>query len=199
MLETLEHLDVALFYFINDSLQNPVFNVLMPWVTDLNKQRMVLILVAVGLGFLVVKGKQKGRIAVALLVVAIVFSDQLNSSMIKYFLARPRPCQILSNVHLLVSCGSGFSFPSSHAVNNFCGATVLAFVFQRAGKWLFLFATVVAFSRVYVGVHYPSDVLTGSIVGMLCGLVVIAVFLWLQQKMLIARQRGHIDKETVRS
>lgn len=182
MIETLEHLDTVLFYFINHSLQNPVFNVVMPWVTDLNKQRIVLILVALGLGFLFVKGKQKGRIAVALLVVAIVLSDQINSSLVKYWLERPRPCHILKNVHLLVSCGSGFSFPSSHAVNNFCGATVLAFVFQRAGKWLFVFASVVAFSRVYVGVHYPSDVLAGAVVGMLCGLIVIAAFVWLQER-----------------
>jgi undecaprenyl-diphosphatase len=199
MIETLEHLDVALFRFINDSLQNPLFDVAMPWVTDFNKHRMVLILVAVGLGLLVVKGKEKGRTAVALLVSAIVLSDQLNSSVIKYLLERPRPCHILQNIHLLVTCGSGFSFPSSHAVNNFCGATVLAFVFPRAGKWLFLFATVVAFSRVYVGVHYPSDVLAGAIVGFFCGLVVIAVFVWLQQKIVIARQRRPVATDNARS
>jgi undecaprenyl-diphosphatase len=176
MLNYLANLDTAIFHFLNRTLQNPVFDIVMPFVTDLNKEKIMLILVAVVLIAMLVKGGRHERLAVITLIVGIIFSDQLNSSVAKFILERPRPCHVLGDVRLLVSCGSGFSFPSSHAVNNFCGAVILAFFVRGAAPWLFSFAALVSFSRVYVGVHYPSDVLAGAILGSLCGIIVIFLF-----------------------
>jgi undecaprenyl-diphosphatase len=181
MTDFLQQLDTLCFYFFNRTIQNSFFDVLMPWITDLNKQRPVLAVVAILLGTLAYRGGRKERVAVFVLVVAVAISDHMNSSIVKYLLERPRPCHVLTNVHLLVGCGSGYSFPSSHAVNNFCGAIVLAFFFQKAARWLFLFAATVAFSRVYVGVHYPSDVLAGAVIGLACGLTAIGLFLLLEK------------------
>jgi undecaprenyl-diphosphatase len=100
----------------------------------------------------------------------------LNSSVLKFIIERPRPCHELANVHLLVSCGSGYSFPSSHAVNNFAAAIVLAYFLPRWAWAFFSFAALVAFSRVYVGVHYPSDVVAGTVIGLAIGGGVIIVF-----------------------
>jgi undecaprenyl-diphosphatase len=191
MLDYLQNLDASVFHFINGSLQNPVLDLLMPFITDLNKHTTVLVLVGVVLIVLAVKGGARGRIAVAALAIGILFSDQLNSSVAKFILERPRPCHVLSNVHLLVGCGSGYSFPSSHAVNNFCGAVILSFFFPEAAVWLYAFAAVVSFSRVYVGVHYPSDILGGAIIGICCGLIIIFVFLLLENsyRRLITRRK----------
>lgn len=191
MLDYLQNLDASLFHFINRSLQNPVLDVIMPFITDLNKHTTVLIIVGVLLVLLFVRGGTKGKYAVVALAFGILFSDQLNSSVAKFILARPRPCHVLQNVHLLVGCGSGYSFPSSHAVNNFCGAIILSFFFPRAAVWLYSFALVVCFSRVYVGVHYPADVLGGAVIGICCGLVIIALFLWIEHLAgTIIRRRG---------
>ncbi len=179
-MDYLQNLDAAIFHFINGTLQNPVFDILMPFITDLNKHTSVLVIVGVILVLLAVKGGAKGRIAVVVLVLGIVFSDQLNSTVTKFLLARPRPCHALQHVHLLVSCGSGYSFPSSHAVNNFCGAVILSFFFPQAAVWLYTFAGVVSFSRVYVGVHYPADIVGGAFLGICCGLCIIALFLWIE-------------------
>jgi undecaprenyl-diphosphatase len=178
MADYLQYLDRSVFYFVNKSLQNSVLDFFMPFITDLNKQKVILVTVAVLLILLMVKGGKRGIFAVVALAVGILFSDQLNSSVAKFLLERPRPCHVLQNVHLLVSCGSGYSFPSSHAVNNLCGAVIVAFFFPRAAGWLFSFAAIVCFSRVYVGVHYPSDVLGGAVIGITCGLVIVALFLW---------------------
>lgn len=176
-MDFLQNLDVSVFRFINGSLQNSVLDVLMPFITDLNRHTSVLVVVGLLLVLLFIKGGNKGKYAVVALAFGILFSDQLNSSVAKFILARPRPCHVLPYVHLLVGCGSGFSFPSSHAVNNFCGAVILSFFFPQAAVWLYSFAAIVSFSRVYVGVHYPSDVLGGAVIGIVCGLIIIALFL----------------------
>jgi undecaprenyl-diphosphatase len=185
----LNSIDVALFHFFNGSVCNSVFDFLMPIITDLNKQRIVLVFVALVLLWMLIRGRRHVRIAAILLIITIVISDQLNSSVIKYWLVRPRPCHALQNVNLLVSCGSGFSFPSSHAVNNFAGALILAFFFPRAKWWFFGFAAIVAFSRVYVGVHYPSDVIGGAVIGLFCAGSVLLVFIALEKLWYSFRQR----------
>jgi undecaprenyl-diphosphatase len=130
---------------------------------------------------MLIRGNRHARIAALLLIVTIVFSDQFSSSTIKYWFERPRPCHVLHNVRLLVSCGSGYSFPSSHAVNNFAGALILAFFFPRGKWWFFGFAAIVAYSRVYVGAHYPSDILGGAIIGLCCAASVLVAFIALEK------------------
>jgi undecaprenyl-diphosphatase len=181
VVDFLNSLDISLFHFINSSLSNPVFDFLMPILTDLNKQRLVLAAVLVLLLWGFVRGKRHVRIALALLIITIIFTDQFNSSVIKHWFERPRPCHSLHQLHLLVSCGSGFSFPSSHAVNNFAGALIIAFFFPRGKWWSFGFASMVAFSRVYVGVHYPFDVIGGAVIGLFCAGIVLLLYSALEQ------------------
>ncbi len=175
-MDILQAIDVSLFRSLNGGLANPVFDLLMPFLTDLNKQKIVLVLVAVIILWMLVKGDRSIRWAAVLLIVTIAVSDQLSSSVIKHWFERPRPCHMLANVRLLVDCGSGFSFPSSHAVNNFAGALVLAWFIPRGVWWFFGFAAVVAFSRIYVGVHYPLDILGGAVIGLVCGGLVLVLF-----------------------
>lgn len=175
-MDALLNIDRQLFFFLNGGLQNPLFDVLMPFVTDLNRKPIALVVVAILWLLLLWKGGTRGRIAALLLIPTITLSDQLNSSWLKYIIERPRPCHELWDLHLLVGCGSGYSFPSSHAVNNFAGALVLSYFLPRWTWAFFTFAAIVAFSRIYVGVHYPSDIVAGAIVGLAIGAVVILLF-----------------------
>ena len=176
MTELLYSIDVAVFFFINHSLANPVFDIVMPFLTDLNKIWIGKTVYLLGFLWLVVKGGRNGRIAAAVLITGIVVSDQLSSAVLKPIVGRIRPCFALNGVRLLVEGGSGLSFPSSHAVNNFCAATILAAFYKRQ-QWIwYSIAALVAFTRPYVGVHYPSDVLGGAIIGAACGMAL--TFLW---------------------
>lgn len=176
MADFLYSVDLGIFYFINHTLQNAVFDAVMPVVTDLNKIPAVLVAVAGLLVLLAARGGATGRSAVIVLIITIAFSDQLNSSWVKHLFERVRPCHVLNDVHLLVSCGSGYAFPSSHAVNNAAGAVVLSFFYRKWTAAFVAFAALVAFSRVYVGVHYPGDVLGGLLLGSACGGLTVLLF-----------------------
>ncbi len=186
MIEFLSSLDLSLFYFGNRTLQNPLFDLVMPFITDLNKKPVAFVIAAILWLLLLVKGGKQGRMAALLLIPTIALGDQLNSSFLKHLFERLRPCHTLPDVHLLVSCGSGYSFPSSHAVNNFAAALVLSY-FERKWTWAFFtFAGTVAFSRVYVGAHYPSDILAGAVVGLIAGLIILFLYIktaaWLAER-----------------
>jgi len=177
MAESLQALDRDLFYFINHSLHNSVFDVLMPFITKTDTLHFRLIFVALWL-LLILKGGRTGRVIAFLLVPLIAISDQVSSSVIKSWVGRLRPCWTLQDVRLLVPCGTGLSFPSSHAVNSFAAATLFSYYYRR-WTWAFMsYAALVAFSRPYVGVHYPSDIVGGALIGALIAALVI--LLWLQ-------------------
>ena len=166
--DLLYSIDTSIFFFINHTLANPVLDWLMPFLTDLNKHWQTLVVVGFLLAWMMIRGGRNGRTAGALLVISIVISDQLSSTLLKHLVGRLRPCHVLSGVRLLVDCGSGLSFPSSHAVNNFAGATILSTYYRKYRWWWFSFAALVALSRPYIGVHYPSDILGGAAIGWIC-------------------------------
>jgi len=176
VLDALVSFDRDLFLFLNQGVRNWLFDVTLPFLTDSNRKPLGIVILAILWLLLLTKGGRPGRIAALLLIPTIALSDQLSSSFLKFLIDRPRPCHELANVHLLVGCGSGYSFPSSHAVNNFAAAMVLSYFLPRWTWAFFCYASIIAFSRIYVGVHYPSDVLAGAIIGLAVGFVVIFAF-----------------------
>lgn len=100
---------------------------------------------------------------------------------------RVRPCNDMpfkEQVKVRVRCGSGYSMPSSHATNHFAMGVFLLMVFRRKWKpivWLaIVWAASISFAQIYVGVHYPGDILVGSILGVLIGLFTSSLFLFFQ-------------------
>jgi undecaprenyl-diphosphatase len=93
--------------------------------------------------------------------------------LLKNVVARPRPFETIAGLTVLGGFPSGFSFPSGHASSSFAGASALAFGFGKRGAIAaYVVAALIAASRVYIGVHYPSDVLAGAVIGVICAVVV---------------------------
>jgi undecaprenyl-diphosphatase len=94
---------------------------------------------------------------------------------LKPLFARPRPCHVLEHVRLLVGCGGAYGFPSNHACNFFGTATFFFYFYRKTGWVMFAPAILIGWSRVYVGVHYPSDAVGGALWGILLALFIIFV------------------------
>jgi undecaprenyl-diphosphatase len=106
---------------------------------------------------------------------ATVWTADLLTTGLKEVVDRERPYEVIPAADPLLRWDVSASFPSGHTATSVAGAVILAYLLGRGGLWLGLLAAAVAFSRVYVGVHYPLDVLAGAIVGAAVGLAAIAV------------------------
>ena len=177
----LQGIDERLFYFINVSLANPVTDRVMPFIT--NGDNWVIFFLVMWF-WLMVKGGARGRVLAILIILCVILSDQ-SSNFIKEYFERIRPCHTLQNVHLLIGCGSGKSFPSSHVVNNFAGAVLISHFYPKLKYLIYSTAFLVAISRVFVGVHYPFDTLGGIAIGIIIGSILVYVFELINKKLKI--------------
>jgi membrane-associated phospholipid phosphatase len=118
---------------------------------------------------------RKPVIFTTLVTAATVWAADLLTTALKASFDRPRPYDVVASADPLLRWDVASSFPSGHAATSAAGAVVLTYLIGRGGVWLGLLAAAVAFSRVYVGVHYPGDVLAGAAVGAAVGLLAIAL------------------------
>ncbi len=187
VLETLAAWDQAAFFWINQSWANPVLDRILPFLTDFDHWRIPVVVCLLALA---VFGGTKGRVTVLILVVVITLSDQTASALIKPLVGRVRPCNALEDVRLLIPRSGAFSFPSSHAANITAAALVLSVRYGRLKPVWIAVAVLVCLSRVYVGVHYPVDVLGGAGVGLAAGGLVLGIHRWAAPRVSWPRRRS---------
>jgi len=179
MLEIISGIDRAVFLFINQTLSNPVTDFLMPVITSdwvlraLYGSSILLILVA---------GNRRLRWMALFSIIVLSLTDSISAGMIKPMIERLRPCHAIDSVHLLVGCGGGYAMPSAHAANAFGQALFFGLPFGRLRWCLVGFATLVALSRVFIGVHYPADIVVGSLLGGMIGYGIARLYGWFERK-----------------
>jgi undecaprenyl-diphosphatase len=173
MIETLETIDGKLFVYLN-SRHSEFFDRVMWFVSGIPQWIPLYLLI---LGWIVYKFRRKSLLIILALALLIALSDQI-SVHIKLAVDRLRPCQdpdIRDWVHLVNGhCGGLYGFVSSHAANSFAFAVFTSLLFNNRYYTVFilLWASVVSYSRIYLGVHYPGDVLCGAILGVVLAFLV---------------------------
>lgn len=174
--------DRHLFHFINHDLTNPFFDWIMPWLRTAKNWIPLYIFF---IGFCIYKFKKQGIIIVILLALSAGFADFTSATLIKPLIKRERPCRdsIVSQTDITrINCGTGYSFPSTHATDHFAMAFFLILIFYKKWRWIWLWGILwagsISFAQVYVGVHYPIDIFCGAIYGALVGWL----FAWIYQR-----------------
>lgn len=164
-MDWLQKLDATLFRFFNDTLKNPVFDVVMPWLSG---NVLFVPLIVVAAIWLIGKQRHKGVLCFAMLALVIPLGDSYVCRTLKTSIQRPRPYVTLPEVHQppgVPPTSRYASMPSSHAANWFCATMIAWIYFRRSARFFIPIAAAVSFSRIYNGVHYPADILAGAILG----------------------------------
>lgn len=180
--QLLDQWDKKLFIILNSRFTNSVFDLLLPYFRDSVFWAPLYLFI---LAFITLNYGKKGWWWSIAFLCTVAITDMVSSRVFKEVFERLRPCQdpyFSENVRLLIKyCSGSFSFTSSHAANHFGIATFVTFTFYPTfGRWLllsYLWAFFIAYAQVYVGVHYPLDVIGGAVIGLLAGLLTSKIFI----------------------
>ena len=172
-------LDTSLLHFFQEQLSNPVLDFLCIW----GRKSWVWAPLYVGILIFWIRNKNQSFWPLFLgALVLFSLTDYTSASIIKPWVGRLRPCQESGLVlNPLVACGNGFSFPSSHATNHFALAYFFFHFVKKSFLWFF-WAGMIAFSQMYVGVHYFTDVLAGAVWGTFLSWLVVRVMFFLSKR-----------------
>lgn len=155
-------IDTWLFLKLNAGAANPFFDAVMPVITNIKYYRIPILVM---LGLLAIFGGGKGRSAVLLALITLTMTDQLSSHVIKPWVARMRPCHVVEGARFITGCGGTFAFPSGHATNTMAAAIFFGLLYRRWWWPAVALSVLVSYSRVYLGIHYPGDILGGWVLG----------------------------------
>lgn len=184
MIEEIKQADTAVFLWLN-GWHSPFWDVVMYWITF-----RLTWFPFYGLIILLLARKYRWQAIwlVLTLVAIIALADKTASAVFKPYFQRLRPCYetaIQHLVHLVDGCGGQYGFVSSHSANTFGLAMALWLLFRKEVKYLnylFVWAFIVSYSRIYVGVHYPLDLMGGAIIGMVYAILVVQGYRWMMQR-----------------
>lgn len=155
------------FLYALQSLHQPWLNPIMIFVSKIGEAGAVWVAISLVLLFF----RKTRRCGIAMLF-SMILTFVLGNLVLKNLIARPRPCMVDSSVALLVPFPSEFSFPSGHTMNGFTAAATIFLCHRKAGAAALLGAALIAFSRMYLFVHFPTDILGGILIGVLDAILV---------------------------
>ena len=163
-MEFIQNIDFSILNWIYDNVRNDFLDVIMPLITMIGAHGLFFIILSIFL--ICTKKYRKVGITMA---IAISLGFIFGNLLLKPLVGRIRPYDITPNINMLVNALSDYSFPSGHTLSSFAVATVILCFNKKIGIFAMIIATLIGFSRLYLYVHFPTDVLCGAILGILFG------------------------------
>ena len=170
-------MELAVLDWIQQFMKSPVMDMIMVFVSTLGDKGYIYYVILILL--LINKKTRKFGIVMG---IAMILNYLISNLGLKPLVARTRPYDINTAVEILVHKPSSYSFPSGHSAQAFCVASAFLFMNFKYAKPMLIFAFVIAFSRLYLYVHFPTDVIAGAVIGMLCGYLAYRIFNFIQRK-----------------
>ncbi|MEJ8553781.1 phosphatase PAP2 family protein [Tepidibacter sp. Z1-5] len=171
MFETIQNIDLEILSYIQEVISNTVLNKLMIFMTILGDKGIMWIVISL---FLVINKKTR-RVGI-MAMTALILTGILGEGLIKPLVKRARPFVDHPTFNLIIKAPSTYSFPSGHTASSFAVAGILAKELKQYGIVFLVLATLITFSRLYLFVHYPSDVVVGIMMGLTCAWITNKVF-----------------------
>lgn len=166
-MQLITDLDLQFLELLQNSFQSPLGVDLFRYITFLGDKGLIWILMA-----LVLLATKKNRKVGILLIITLALTALLGEGMIKHIVQRPRPFIEYSHLKTVLESTSGYSFPSGHTASSFAAACILAANSKKYKILYYSLAFLIAFSRLYLMLHYPSDIIGGILLGIFCALCV---------------------------
>jgi undecaprenyl-diphosphatase len=183
---TIQSLDIQFLLLINHGMKNATLDILMPALS----LRGYLLIIPYLLAMLLISANKKNQegktfLAMAVWTLVIAYCAQYLAGwaedVMKVAVARERPCRAIEHIRLILPCPKSFSMPSGHAITSFAFATPLIYLTRAYIALIWrtypvILASLIAFSRLYLGVHYPTDVMVGAFLGVFIGLALTILY-----------------------
>ncbi|ABR34499.1 phosphatase PAP2 family protein [Clostridium beijerinckii] len=171
-MEVIQNIDNNILEFIQIHMRTPVLDKVMPLITILGSKITIWTFIAL----ILIIGKEYRKYGI-MIICSLILCFIVGNLGLKPLVARTRPFNaepILNMIHMKLP--TDFSFPSGHTMCSFAPATIINYMNKRAGILALTLSTLIGFSRLYLYVHYPSDVFAAMVIGLLIGNLVIAAF-----------------------
>jgi undecaprenyl-diphosphatase len=164
-------IDTCLFLLINHLPHSEISNIIALIISGVGAYGLIWFLIA-GIYFL--HEEKRDHQFFIPIITTMLLSFVIVELFLKYFVTRPRPSVEIGAI-IVDLINNGYSFPSGHAALAFAGVVILSAYEKRYRIWLYLLAALIAFSRIYLGKHYPLDVIFGAMIGFLCGKIALSI------------------------
>ncbi|WP_309568890.1 phosphatase PAP2 family protein [Clostridium estertheticum] len=171
MMYLLQKFDISILLFIKYNMYGIIMDKVMVILSYLGNAGIIWIMIAA----ILISNKKHRKIGLMALA-ALILSAILGDEILKNIFKRLRPADTMPTMNLLIERPLSYSFPSGHSMSSFAVAGVLVKYFKKYVIEIISLASLIAFSRVYLYVHYPTDVLVGAILGLVCSALVIYIF-----------------------
>ncbi|MCB2296025.1 phosphatase PAP2 family protein [Clostridium algoriphilum] len=166
----IDKFDNYILFVIEKYVHNRCLDIIMPIVTFTGNLGIIWIIIAIALIL-----EKPYRVVGNLIIITLIISTIVGEGIVKHIVRRVRPCNKQNNVGLLSTSPISYSFPSGHTLSSFAVAEMLSMYFTQYKLLFMLIAFLIALSRLYLYVHYPTDVIAGMVIGVICSKIIFIV------------------------